>query len=40
MRAKAQTRLTWSQLPELPEALGLGGPYAVTSDGSGLNYHL
>ena len=33
MRVEAQTRFTWSQLPELPEALGLGGPFAGASDG-------
>ena len=33
MSAQAQTRFTWSQLPELLEALGLGGPFADASDG-------
>lgn len=34
MSATAETRLTWSQLPELPDALGLAGPFAGASGGS------
>jgi N-acetylneuraminic acid mutarotase len=33
MSAKAQPRFFWSQLPDLPDAFGLGGPFAGVSGG-------
>jgi N-acetylneuraminate epimerase len=32
MSANAQPRFSWSQLPDLPDAFGLGGPFAGVSD--------